>query len=106
MDRVTGYRQILEEYLTEQASIPFSPNVNLSHRFIADKERDEYLLLTIGTHRQKRVHQTVIHLSIKDEKVLLLEFNGDWEILEHLVELGIAREDLVDTTQSYDHINQ
>lgn len=98
MDRVADFRQIISTYLNELAQIPFSPGVQLHHLAIEDEKRDQYVLFTLGQHRGERVYATDIHLAIEQDKVLLLESNVDWSVMEELEARGIPRAQMVDAT--------
>ena len=98
MDRLAHYRQLIETYLTEQASIPFVP-ATLHYAPVFDRERDHYLLLVIGRDRQERVHRCDIHLTIQDGKIWLQEINADVDVLADLQQAGISADDLLDNTQ-------
>ena len=105
MDRVTDFRTKIQTYCEEQAQIRFSPPT-LKYTKVFDTQSDNYLLVLTGHENQERVYRVDIHLSIEGGKVLLLEDNTDWDVFQDLEAAGIAREDLADATQSYDHINQ
>ena len=104
MDRIADFRRIITTYFQELSQIPFSPNVKLRHLTVNDEKQDHYLLLTLGQHRGQRVHAIDIHVSIENQKVILLETNVDWSVLEELEARGIPTEDLEDATQTLNTI--
>jgi len=105
MDRINDLRTKIQAYCEEQAQIPFSPPT-LKYKTVFDTKSDNYLLVLTGHDKQKHVYGVDLHLSVEGGKVLLLENNTEWDVFQHLEAAGIAREDLADATQSYDHINQ
>lgn len=105
MDRIADYPRILETYPREQADVPFAPGVRLKLSLVVDRERNQYLLFTIGEHAQKRVHRVDLHLTTEENKVLLLENNTDLELVEDLKAAGIPAEDIVDATQDQELVN-
>lgn len=103
MDRLANYRQIISDYLREQANVPYPTTVNLKSLAIIDS--DQFLLLTIGEHKGEQVHSTDVHITIQEDKVLLLVDNTDWDVLAELEARGIAKDDLVDATQTLELVN-
>jgi hypothetical protein len=104
MDRLNNFRTKIQTYCEQQAQIRFSPPT-LKYKTVFDTKSDNYLLVLTGHDNQKHVYGVDLHLSIEGDKVLLLEDNTDWDVFQDLEAAGIAREDLVDATQSYDPLS-
>ena len=105
MDRLNDLRTKIKNYFKELTEIPFSPPT-LKYVTVNDHETDNYLVVVIGQQNQQRIYRVDIHLSIKGGKVVLLEDNTEYGVLEDLIATGIPIEDLVDATQDLDIIPQ
>lgn len=90
------HQQIIKEALQEYASYLMQPPTP-SYRvvFVFDDEHHEYLLRTIGWTTNRRIRQTVLHLSIHDGKIWIEE---DWTedgIVTYLVTHGVPPQEIV-----------
>jgi muramidase (phage lysozyme) len=94
MDRIDAYRQIIKHLLSEYAQHPPSYG-QIKMETIFDTEQDRYELLAVGWQDTKRVHNSVIHIDIIDDKVWLQHNSTDLRIAEMLVERGIPRDQIV-----------
>jgi len=94
MDRIVQYRQIIMQLLHEYAQYKPS-NGDIEMETIFDTERDRYQLLAVGWEGKKRVHGSVIHIDIKNNKVWIQNDTTDAEIANQLAESGIPREHIV-----------
>ena len=106
MDRIASYSHIIQNYLSEKASVPFSPGVALKLVVIADTTAHQYILLTVGEQKGEKVHSIDIHIAIENEKVVVLLDNTEWNVRKQLEAAGIAREDFIDATQPLDFIKK
>lgn len=105
MDRLSDLRTKIKNYFKELTEIPFSPPT-LKYVTVSDEATDNYLLVVSGQQSKERVYRVDIHLSIQGNKVVLLEDNTEYGVLEDLIAAGIPQEDLVDATQDLDLIPQ
>ena len=72
-----------------------SSNSELELQILFDPQRDHYRLVYVGWYKSKRVYGPILHLDIKDEKIWLqLNTTAD-DITLDLMELGIAKDDIV-----------
>jgi hypothetical protein len=94
MDKITKYRQIVQEFLTEIGSYKnHSPEIET--QLIFDTERDHYQILKTGWRDLERTYGIVIHIDIKDGKIWIERNATDLLIAEDLIERGITKEDIV-----------
>jgi hypothetical protein len=93
MDTLATYRQIIERLLTEYLQIPYAHG-DIQQQLIIDRERDHYLLMSVGWDG-RRVHHCVIHVDIIDGKVWLQCDNTDQVIANELVAAGVPKDHLV-----------
>ncbi|HNT73384.1 MAG TPA: XisI protein [Anaerolineae bacterium] len=96
MDKLTHYRHIIRQILTQYADV-----INRSARpgketeVVADTEHDHYMLVSTGWDQQRRIRGTTVYVRLRDDKLWIEE---DW--LEHgitpdLLAAGIPKEDIV-----------
>lgn len=94
MDKVTKYRQIIGNFLTEQAKmIPLGETIESETIF--DHKGERYLLLHLGWHGQKRIYSVLLHLEIRNDKIWIQENNTDILVAETLLEEGVKRDDII-----------
>lgn len=96
MDKLTHYRHLIKELLTQYAEvISRRPGPDRETEVIFDEERDHYLLVTIGWKKQRRVRGTTIYVRLRNNKFWIEE---DWlenGITPDLVKAGVPKEDIV-----------
>ena len=94
MDKLEHYRQCVKQLLMQYAQgIP--KNGEIEVEMIIDPARDRYLILDVGWQGNRRIHTCVMHFDIKDGKIWIQENVTEAELGQALVEMGIAREDIV-----------
>jgi hypothetical protein len=94
MDRLTKYRQIVQQLLREYAAIG-TPDPDVETQIVFDSERDHYQLINVGWKNQRRVYGCFLHIDIKDGKIWLQHNGTEDEITDELVNLGIPKQDIV-----------
>ena len=72
---IESYRAIIERVLTEYAKYPYSHG-EIERQLVFDRERDHYLLLSVGWHKS-RVHGCVIHIDLIDGKCWIQRDGSD-----------------------------
>jgi XisI protein len=95
MDRTQQYEQFVIQALQEfQDYMAGSGDQNL--KLVIDRESKNYQLMRIGwDEKRKREYGTIIHFSIKNDKIWL-EYNGtQFNPFEDLERLGVPKSDLV-----------
>ncbi|MGD2184377.1 XisI protein [Lusitaniella coriacea] len=94
MERVTDYRALIETWLLQQSQIqPINSDIEVQTIF--DRARDRYLLVDLGWDGHRRVYNCVFHLEIKDGKIWIQRNQTDKRVAEELLEMGVAKEDIV-----------
>jgi hypothetical protein len=94
MDKVTNYRQIIQELLIEHSQIvPVYGDIKMELLF--DHERDRYQVARVGWLQGKRVYGALIHVDIIDEKIWIQYDGTEVAIANELLEKGVPREDIV-----------
>jgi hypothetical protein len=95
MAKLEAYRQAVREVLGKYGS--YKPiNGEIEVQTIFDSEHDHYQIFNVGWDNNRRVHGCSIHIDIKpDCKVWIQANNTEVQIADELMELGVAREDIV-----------
>lgn len=94
MDKLTSYRQYIQEFLTEQTQGQIIGG-DIETEIIFDSDRDRYLLIDLGWQEHQRIYNCVIHLEIKDGKIWIQRNQTDKPIAEVLIAIGVAKEDII-----------
>lgn len=93
MDRIGQYRQYIQDILTEYSQYkPAYGEVELET--IYDIANDHYQLLSVGWNKHERIHGSILHLDIRNDKIWI-QYDGTEEwIANRLVELGVPKKTL------------
>lgn len=94
MERLEQYRQAIRSLL-EKYAIGGEQDDQLETQVIFDREHDHYQLVSLGWQGQRRFYSCLMHLDIKDGKIWIQRNQTDRLIAQELVEMGVAREDIV-----------
>ena len=62
---------------------------------IADPEKDHYSVIHVGWDRGRRIHGTVLHFDIIDNKFWVQYDGTDAPVVEELEAAGVPKEDIV-----------
>jgi len=95
MDKLIKYKTILSDYLTDYAKIKPANLPDIDSYAIVDKEQNHFQLLQVGWQGRDYIFTVVLHFDIKDEKVWFQRNITDREIVDELMEMGIAKKDIV-----------
>jgi hypothetical protein len=92
--KIHNYRIIVKEILSQYAI--YQPSYGqIEIQTLFDTEHDHYQVLGVGWNKKERIYGCSMHLDIKNEKVWIQINNTELDIGKALVEMGIAREDIV-----------
>ncbi|NEP06746.1 MAG: XisI protein [Okeania sp. SIO2G4] len=94
MDIINNYHQIITKILGEYSRLPYAHG-NLERKFIVGEDHKNYLLLTVGYLKGKRVHGCVVHLEIINDKIWIHEDGLEDGIALDLVMAGIPKNKIV-----------
>lgn len=95
MDRVSDYRTYVTDLINYYASIK-PANGDFDMQAVTDRDHDHYQVMIVGWDRNnKRVHDCIIHIDIKDNKLWIQENTTDVDIANKLVERGVPKDDIV-----------
>lgn len=94
MDRLTSYRQYIQNFLTEQTQGK-TIGGDIVTEVVFDLNKDRYLLIDLGWKEHQRIYNCVIHLEIIDSKIWIQRNQTDKPISNYLIAMGVAKEDIV-----------
>ena len=94
MDKLDSYREIIRRLIGEYASYKPSHG-QIETEAIIDPERDHYEVMHVGWDGVRRVHGSVVHVDIINEKIWIQHDGTNRPIAEALVEAGIPRDAIV-----------
>ncbi len=95
MDKVTLYRQYIQELLTERAKLRSSSNPVQSET-VFDTNKDRYLLVNVGwKDSSTRIYGCILHVDIKEGKIWVQHDGTEEAIADQLVAKGVSKQDIV-----------
>lgn len=94
MDILNHYRTCIQTLLTNHSHYRKSQE-DVETLLCFDTERDHYQLMRVGWRGLNRVYHTVLHFDIRDGQVWLQQNTTDVDVGQELVEMGVAKEDIV-----------
>jgi len=94
MDTIESYRHIIQSLLTDYAAIPIA-NGAIDCYTVFDPKQDHYQVMNVGWDGHRRVYGCVLHLDIKQGKIWIEQNMTEMRVAQELVDLGVAKEDIV-----------
>jgi hypothetical protein len=94
MDPLTTYRQVIERVLGAYTKIPYSHG-ELRCEALIDRERDRFMLITLGWNAGQRVHFCLVHIDLVNGKVWIEKDNTEDGVAVELVQAGIPKSQIV-----------
>ncbi|KOR32749.1 FdxN element excision controlling factor protein [Achromatium sp. WMS3] len=94
MDTIETYRQIIQDILTQHATINYAYG-DIHNQTIFQRQQDNYILLAIGWQKQKRIYHSIVHADIIDGKIWIQIDGTEQGIANELVKAGIPKDKIV-----------
>src|SRR5688572_30053813 len=94
MDRLETMRETVEKVLLKYTEPPFAEE-KLETEVIFDRNRDRYLLVEVGWENHARVHHTVAHLDIINDKIWIQLDKTPNGIANDLLDNGMLKNEIV-----------
>jgi hypothetical protein len=94
MAQLDLYREMIQKLLQDYAALSLGDR-DVETELIFDVTRDHYQLVHVGWQNERRIYGCILHLDIKDGKIWLQHNGTESDIAQELVELGIAKTDIV-----------
>jgi hypothetical protein len=88
------YSEIIQKLLEDYATLS-SEDSTVATELIFDTVRDSYQLVHVGWHDDRRIYGCILHLDIRDGKIWLQHNGTENDIAAELVEMGVAKTDIV-----------
>jgi hypothetical protein len=94
MDPMKEYRAIVKDVVLLYAS--YKPAYgDIETEAVMDDERGHYEVVRVGWRGDERVHGSVIHLDLVEDKVWVQHDGTNWPVAEELERRGIPRDRIV-----------
>lgn len=94
MADINTYRRIIEETLSEYTRIPYAYG-DIQTEAVFDRANDRYLLVNVGWDRGQRVHGSLVHIDIINDKIWIQRDGTEEGVAKELVKAGIPKEMIV-----------
>jgi hypothetical protein len=95
MDKVSIYRQYLQELLTERARLR-NPSDPVTSETIFDTKNDRYQLVNVGwKDNNTRIYGCVLHADIINGKIWIQHDGTEEALADRLVDRGVPKQDIV-----------
>jgi hypothetical protein len=95
MDKLSVYRQLIQESLLERASLRSSSDP-IKSETIFDQEGDHYQLVHLGwKDSSTRIYGCLIHVDLIDEKIWVQHDGTEDAIADQLARKGVPKQDIV-----------
>ena len=94
MDNLDCYRSLVQQTLEQIEQTRYS-NGNYERELVIDRDRDRYLLMTLGWDGNKRVYYVVMHLDICNGKIWIQENRTNLDVAEALRRAGVPADHIV-----------
>lgn len=93
-NKLSQYREIVKSLISNYANSDIS-NDKIEVQLVLDTDRDHYQWMNVGWQGSDRIYRCVMHFDIKDGKIWLQQNLTDRDPAEELVNMGVAKEDIV-----------
>ena len=95
MEKVELYKNIIRKELSEWEELNNSDMPSVRNIFLEDVERNSFVLITMGWHNNTYIHNWLIHIEIKEEKIWIHEDLTGIGIINQLLEKEIPKSDII-----------
>ncbi|MEC4983715.1 MAG: XisI protein [Oscillatoria sp. PMC 1068.18] len=93
-DKLKNYQQIVQQLLTGYAEVkPAYGEIEVETIF--DTRQDRYQIVHLGWQDKRWVHDSIIHLNIRNEKIWIFYNSTEHDLAADLVDLGVPKTDIV-----------
>ena len=94
MDTRLNYPEIIRKILTDFAET-YTRNGGCRLRILFDDRQKSYMVLHIGWHGNRYIHNAMIHIELIDDRIWIQNDNTEEGIATGLLESGIPKEQIV-----------
>ena len=101
MDKIKQYQNYLKEILKDYSD-SFPSDENNKTLCIADDTQGIYMLMRVGWNKKFRVHSTMFHADIIDDKIWIQDDWTEYSIAKELTDRGVSESKIVIAFQPKD----
>jgi len=94
MDTLANYRKIVQDTLQKYVDIKYAYG-DIHNETLFDPKVDRYMVVSVGWEGMKRVHGSLIHIDIVQDKVWIQRDGTEDGVAGELVEAGIPKDHIV-----------
>ncbi len=94
MDKLENYRNIIEKIINEYAAIPYAYG-DIESRTMFDREKDSYMLYSVGWNSRGRIHGINIHIDIINAKIYIQHDGTEEGVATDLERESVPKSDIV-----------
>ncbi len=94
MDSIVDWRDTIERVLAAYTEIPYAHG-QIECEAVFDRQRDRYVLVSVGWNGDRRVYFTLIHVELRDEKVWIQHDGTETGVAVELTDAGIPKDRIV-----------
>jgi len=94
MDKLNQYREIVEQTLSQHV-FNSERYPDLRDRSVFDRQSDNYLVVREGWQKGHRVHSTVVHIEILNDKIWIQQDWTEHGVAADLEAAGIPKNEIV-----------
>ncbi len=88
------WRDFLEQILQAYADIPYRYGDVITY-VVVSRDRNHYMLIHEGWEKNHRVHGTIVHAEIRDDKIWIHYDGTEDAITDELVAAGVPKDHIV-----------
>jgi len=93
MDKITRYRQIVQQVLEDYARLMSTGN-SVRILPVCDSSRDHYLLVSLGWQNKRREHAIVFHAQLRGSEFFVEDDRTEEGIANLLLQAGVEEDDI------------
>ena len=94
MAKIEGYRKAIQAVLEKYANLKTAYG-ETETMIVQDLQNDHYQLMTVGWHKNRRVHGCIFHIDIKNGRIWIQHDGTETGIANELIERGIPKDEIV-----------
>ena len=95
LENCESYRCILRQIIEKHAGLMARRSPGVDVLPLCNREYDSYMILRVGWDMTGRVHYIMLHLRLRNEGKICIEFDGiEYGIQHDLLEAGIPESDI------------
>lgn len=94
MDKLETYRHHIKNIISEYGSHKVKHPL-VEREQVIDEKNDHYEVLSVGWNGSDRIHNSVVHIDIRNGKIWIQRDNTEEGVANRFVEWGVPKQDIV-----------